>query len=129
MSGQYVASSLTDMRSDAEDRTFAAEILGVTSTESDLRRSGRVRLPSGKNAGYSATLNDRQYIVEAPDILQPAEGADTETILTFSDTGTIAGIRHDRGGKRGDVTVLSIPVESLLDAAVRSQLMKSLLRQ
>ncbi len=129
VSGQYVASSLTDMRSDAEDRTFAAEILGVTSTESDLRRSGRVRLPSGKNAGYSATLNDRQYIVEAPDILQPAEGADTETILTFSDTGTIAGIRHDRGGKRGDVTVLSIPLESLLDTAVRSQLMKSLLRQ
>ena len=128
VSGQYVASSLTDMRSDAEDRAFAAEVLGVTSTESDLRRSGRVRLSSGKNVGYSATLNDKQYIVEAPDILQAAEGADTKTILTFSDSGATAGIRHDRGGKRGDVTVLSVPIESLLDSDVRSQLMKSLLK-
>lgn len=124
LSGEFISSDLQGMRSDRADRDFAAEVLGLTEGSSDSSRSGRVRDRNGNTLPYSSTLNEDMYIVENPDILVPAPDSTVETILTF-DNGSVAGQTVKRG--KSTVTVMSIPFESITDAAARNSLMKSLL--
>lgn len=127
VSGEYVISDLSDLRSTPADRKFAAEVLGAESAESDDRMSGRLRDSStGKAISYSATLNDRNYIVERPDILTPSESARTTEILTFSDSGRRAGHIVDKG--KGHVAVITVPIEAVTLATDRSDLMKKILK-
>lgn len=125
ISGQYVASDLYDIRSNAGDRKFAAEILGAGGAESDDRKSGRVRdSRTGKSISYSSTLNKKHYIVEKPDVLVPSEYAKTTEFLTF-EGGRRAGHIVDRG--RGQVAVMTIPVEAMTNSAERNALVKEIL--
>lgn len=123
VSGQYVASDLFDSRSDHADRKFAEEILGVEGAES-TSGSGRVRdSRSGRNLSYSSTLNERRYIVEQPDVLVPSSQVTTREFLSF-DGGGRAGHIVDRG--KGQVAVLTIPIESFTDNAERNALVRSI---
>lgn len=127
ISGQYAVSDLTDMRSDTEERKFAEEVLGAMSAESDSRKSGKVRdLKSGKLIGYSATLNDKQYIVEKPDVIIPSK-ENPEVFLTIGDNEGVAG-QFVKYGK-GNVAVMTIPFESLTDGSERDRLMKDILNR
>ncbi|MDE7402991.1 MAG: xanthan lyase [Muribaculaceae bacterium] len=121
ISGQYVVSDLLDSRSTKADREFAQQVLGVESAESEATGAGRLRDNKGKRIDYSSTLNEKQYIVERPDALTPDADANTAEILTFAESGKRAGQITDRG--KGQIAILSVPIESITDNAVRNDLM------
>lgn len=125
VSGQYVASDLYDSRSSMDDRKFAEEVLGTAAPSSEEIQSGAIRVLSGKSIRYSSTLNKDRYIVEKPDVLIPAESADTEEILTFSESGLRAGQMVERG--KGRTAVISVPIEAINDDADRNALVKDIL--
>ena len=129
VSGAYVASDLFDERSNSVDHAFAEDILKVRPSNSAARpRSGSLStygLALGNNAlRYSNNINSSQYIVEKPDVLEPVN-PDGQVVITFSDTGDAAAV-HSNVGK-GNVTVMSIPFESVKDEDARTNLMKGLL--
>ena len=120
VSGEYVVSDLFSPRSSDKDREFAQVVLGVQPAENAQRpRQGWLRMASGESIPYSADLNERNYIVENPDVLAPAPGADAEEILQFRDTDGVAGYFIDRNRSRN--AILSVPLESITD---RNQLRK-----
>ena len=130
VSGAYVASDLFDSRGDNADRAFAEDFLNVRpATDPSRPRSGKIStygLALGNSTiSYSNTINSDHYIVEKPDVLEPVN-PDGEVLITFTDTGAAAGV-HTPVGK-GDVTVLSVPIESIKDADQRSNLMQGLLK-
>lgn len=129
-SGAYVVSDLYDSRGDSADRSFAEQVLNVRPSIGASRpRSGKISthgIALGNSViHYSNTINEDQYIVENPDVLLPVN-PDGEVVITFSDNGETAGV-HSICGK-GNVTVLSVPIESIKDADQRSRLMHGLLQ-
>lgn len=132
VSGQYVASDLHSMRSTDADKDFAIQILGVQPGEKAKIRNPRISVTTenGLNSGlkqrtytYNNTLNDKTYIVDSPDMLEPM--GEAETLMEFSDNSGVAAIGR-RSGKSNIVT-MSIPFESIDGEANRSQLMKEIL--
>lgn len=132
VSGQYVVSDLFGKYSTASDKDFAQNILGVEPLQDAPRtRSGKIRTTAGfghsvreKTFSYSNTLNDKQYIVENPDMLQAVD-AGARQLLEFTDTDTPAGFLTGKGNSRR--AILSVPFESLTDQAARDTLMKDIL--
>lgn len=125
VSGQYAISDLTDSRSTTADRKFAEELLGAESAESDSRKTGKIKdMKTGKQLSYSATLNDKYYIVEKPDIIVPSVYA-ADALLTFGDDDSIAGQFVNYG--KGSVAVLTIPLESMTVDKERDTLVKYIL--
>ena len=131
VTGQYVASDLYSTRSSRADQDFATQILGITPGEQEKVRSPRFFASteaqkdgfSRRNYTYNNTLNDRMYIVETPDMLEPiGEG---EVIYEFDGNNGAAGIRREGGKSR--TLVLSIPFESISGADSRNALMKEIL--
>lgn len=127
VSGEYIISDLNTTRSSESDRRFASEILGSEAGESDTSKSGTLRdCISGKKLSYSSTLNSKQYIVERPDVLLPSESATTTEFLRFGMDDRRAGHIVDRG--KGEVAVMTIPLESLSDNQERAVLVKEILK-
>ena len=132
VSGAYVASDLTDSRSPNGSFEFSSDVLGIApgygsqSLTGELQTTGlsSVSVPQ-RLIKYSNTLNDKQYIVERPDILSPSGKIKTDTFLTFSDTSLPAGYLTSNGRSNG--VVMSVPFESIEDPTVRNQLMKYIL--
>lgn len=135
VSGQYVASDLSDIRGDNDASAWGREVLGIEKADSTGRTtSGRidgVKTPmksqlQPRRYAYSNTLNERQYIVEQPDALSVSPTAEEwAPFLRFSDTDAYAGILTRKGKSR--TAVMSVPFESLSDANQRNLLMKELL--
>lgn len=126
LTGEFISSDLQNEMSSSEDRKFAQNVLGITNSESDYSKSGKVTDMQGKRIPYSATLNEKMYIVESPDILTPAEDAEVKTLLKF-DNGNTAALAHQFG--KGIVIISSIPFESITDPSARDSLMKTFLNQ
>lgn len=135
VSGQYVASDLSDPKADADAAHWGREVLGIESIDSVApNRSGKIMTIGGVSGSgiqprtydYSNTLNEGHYIVERPDALRPSGSIDTaETFLTFGDSNASAGLLL-RDGKSRRV-IMSIPLESITDDNQRNLLMKELL--
>ncbi|MCM1368959.1 MAG: xanthan lyase [Candidatus Amulumruptor caecigallinarius] len=127
VSGEYVISDLTDMRSSGKDRIFASEFLGSEGGAQETSKSGHLtnRL-NGRTLEYSATLNEDRYIVELPDAIVPAEGVSTTELLTFPDTGHRAGQIVEYG--KGKVAVLTVPVEAMTNNDNRNDLMRQIVK-
>lgn len=135
VSGQYVASDLFDKRASEGSLDFAEDILGITmdSIAPARTRSGRISTVGGAfgsklptlTADYSNTLNPKQYIVENPDVLKASEGTEAVVMMQFTDTKAPAGLLTRRDKSRG--AVMSIPFESIKDAADRNALMKAII--
>ena len=129
ISGQNIASDLYAPMAGEESRQFAADVLGLADTSASRSHSGKLtaalRGMEGETLAYSNTLRRDHYIMEQADILAPAEGVEADVLLTFSDTGEGAALRLDRG--RGSLTLVSVPIETLLEASQRGRLMKQLL--
>ncbi|MCM1152378.1 MAG: xanthan lyase [Muribaculum sp.] len=129
VSGAYVGSDLYDSRQGEAGREFAAEVLGIEPVPGEkIDRAGRVYVKGNIMAGvgqipYSSTLNDTHYIVERPDILEPAGNG--ETIFTSADSSQGLGILSRIGKSR--VAVSSIPLESITDEEVLDKVMARLL--
>ena len=126
-------SDLLDPRASADERDFAADVLGIASDSVAQRQRGgkvSVRAIPGFNTGgrtikYSNDLNEKQYIVENPDVIAPADRG--EVIMTFTDNGLPAAVMSGRGKSRRIVS--SIPLESVSDEVDRAALMKDWLRE
>ena len=130
VSGEYV---LSDPYNDSfESREFARDFLGIKPSNEPPVTFGRLSLynPSfsefskRKTYNYNNTLNDKNYIVENPDIISPSETVNGSVFLSFQENGGGAGILMEKGNSRG--IVMSIPFESIEEAS-RAELMKSLL--
>lgn len=129
VSGEYVVSDLLDSRASHGSTDFAEKTLGVSKGEGAFSLTGKVRLNGrlGKadDIAFSNTLNERQYIVQRPDILVPSQNMDSEIFLMFPDTGEAAGVMTKKGKSRG--VVMSIPFESITEEADRFSLMREIL--
>lgn len=135
VSGQYVASDLSDLRGASGGAEWSRKILGIERVDSVAPTvNGRVDgIPSPLNSnlkkrryGYSNTLNEDQYIVEKPDVIKAsAEMDDSAPFLTFTDTDGVAGLllRKDKSRR----VVMSVPFESFNDSDQRNLLMKEIL--
>ncbi|MCM1490864.1 MAG: xanthan lyase [Muribaculum sp.] len=135
VSGQYVASDLSDTRGDLDAAKWGREVLGIQFLDSVTPTvSGRIdglQSPLKSNLkqrrySYSNTLNDKQYIVQHPDALIASPDADEAApFLRFSDTDNIAGLLTRNGKSRK--AIMSVPFESISDPNQRILLMKELL--
>lgn len=134
VSGQYLSSDANDYRSTQAARDFVSGTLGVlpdTIATTPRTRSGKISMQgvsgfSPADYNYSSTLNDKQYIVERPDMLVPA--AEAIPFMTFTDNGYAAGVLTARGHGHGRTASMSVPFESITDAAARNVLMSELLQ-
>lgn len=129
VSGQYAASDILDPHYSPDARSFSSDILGIEYVDSLKSRSGRVKVSDcGKQKGiypYSATLNDSIYIVENPDAISAAEGADAIPFVSFTDSDATAGLLISKGNCRN--AVMTLPFEAILNASDRNRLMKQIL--
>ena len=111
VSGTYIASDLYNASSPKGSTIFAKEVLGIEKNDGPRTETGALSASSGdfkvKNINYSHTLNDKQYIVENPDILAPCNRS--EVIYKYSDTGLPAAVINK--GNKGKVIVCCIPFE------------------
>lgn len=128
VSGQYVASDLYGLRSGAEERQFASEVLGLGQPTGERVRSGRIAAGAyadGRAEGqydYSATLNPERYIVELPDVLVASGEIEAEPVLLFPGYEGAAALAMKDGKSRR--FVMSVPLESISDDARRRDLMR-----
>ncbi|MDE6336645.1 MAG: hypothetical protein K2L34_08745 [Muribaculaceae bacterium] len=130
VSGQYVVSDLADYRSPSGSKDFSSNVLGMVpgygsrpySGKLDVAAASGVSVPSIK---YSNTLNDKRYIVENPDVLNPSGKVSVTPFMTFTDTLLPAGY-FTRNGKSNGV-IMSIPFESIEDSTTRNQVMNAIL--
>jgi len=132
VSGAYVVSDLLDYRSPDGSRDFAEHVLGVNLADGPKSMSGKVSLKPVKgfsdgdgSIAYCNDLNEKQYIVEKPDILSPSGKIDAQVFMTFSDTDMPAGVLTKKGKSKG--AVMSIPFESIRDKDERTSLMNDIL--
>ncbi len=132
VSGTYIMSDLADYRSPGNSMDFASNVLGISGGEGTRPYSGKAEMkgvmgisPSLPSFTYSNTLNDKQYIVENPDIIRPSGNMDAQVFLTFSDNGQAAGVLTKKGNSKG--AVMTIPFESISSKSERGKLMKSIL--
>ncbi len=135
VSGQYVASDLSDTRGDSDAIRWGREVLGIEKVDSVAKTvSGRIDGISRplksqleqRRYTYSNTLNEDHYIVEQPDVIVASKNVDESApFLRLSDTDNITGLLIRKGKSRS--AVMSVPFESLTDANQRNLLMKELL--
>ena len=138
-SGSYILSDFwdnirTDMLTAESGKKFANEILGITyDTSAGRVNSGKVK--SSKNnllkdaviiATFATEVNPTFYAVENVDALMPAEGCKTTTLLTYTETGSIAGIVHK--GKGYSAVTMGFPYETIQDRISREKLMNLMLK-
>lgn len=131
VSGQYVASDLFSMRSGQDDRRFATDVLGiepasgdrVVNPRLDADPSSPVRNLQRSPFYYNNRLNDKMYIVEAPDQLMPVGNA--SPVLNFNDNGNAAAVFNTHG--KGKVITLSVPLETFTETAARDNLIRQML--
>ena len=97
-----------------------------TSFTSVRKPDGRLLTNTGKTVSYSNTLNEDLYIVENPDILVPMNAEQAKKILTFSSNNLGAGYSVKSG--KGNLTILSVPIESIHDQADRDRIFKDFLK-
>ena len=123
VSGQYLVS---DASRTGEGADFLNDVLGVEADSIRGRnRSGSATLSIAdgdtRRIDYSNTLNEKNYIVEAPDALLSTD-RNGRTVLTLSDTGAAAGLLTRKGKSRK--AVFSLPLEAIPDASVRDRIVK-----
>ena len=128
VSGAYIASDLFDERSSSGSRNFAKEVLGIEKNEGPRSETGIITSATGsfkvKNISYCNTLNDKQYIVENPDILSPS--GNTVVAYRYSDTGLPAAVYCKKGGS--NIMVCTIPLETM-EAEHRDAMVKEFLNK
>lgn len=113
VTGTYVASDLYDERAESGSKSFAKDVLGIEVNNGPKSETGTVKSTTSrfkvKNVGYSNTLNEKNYIVENPDILLPAGGG--EIVYRYNDTELPAAVKTQKG--KSVIIVSAIPFETI----------------
>lgn len=131
ISGEKAVSDLCDYRYGDEGREFAENVLGVTLSDCERPSSWSVSTVGGALGGrlfsgrvdYSDRLNEDIYMVQRPDMLQPAN-QNAEVLMTFGN-GAAAGVSSRIG--KGKTIIFSIPLETIKDAGERDAIFASVL--
>lgn len=130
VSGAYVGADLfAHPVQDSASIRFAWRVLRFDWATGHASRSGRVYstnasfLPKGREFSFNAELNRDFYVVESPDAITPHGGS--EQILRYSENqfGAAIAYRKDYG-----LVVMGFPFETILDADVRTELMRGALK-
>lgn len=136
--GSYILSDMWDNPStepiSAESgKKFANEILGVTYsggriTTGNAKSLPTKLLPAGEiiDMKFATEINPDFYALESVEALSPAEGSKTTTLVTYPETGNIAGIVHNSNNYRA--VTLGFPFETIQDSRARQQLMNLILK-
>ena len=129
VSGTYIASDLYDERSPQGSKEFANKILGIIKEEGPTSNTGQIKSASTdfktRTITYSNTLNEKNYIVEKPDILRTT--GNSEVIYRYSDTDLPAAVICKNN--KGKVIVSAIPIEVMQNEErdkVMSEFLKNL---
>lgn len=115
VSGAYVASDLWDSYNVSDEgQKFAKEVLRFKWMTHYATKGNKVKSvanPLGFSGKYSFCnkLNDKIYVVEAPDALVPVDGT-SFTIMRYSDNNISAGVAF-KGNYRA--VTLGFPIETL----------------
>jgi hypothetical protein len=130
LSGSYVGADLfSHPKEDSASIKYAWKVLHFDWSTSHASRSGVAYsvssslLPRNKELSFNVSLRRDIYAVESPDAIIPSEGS--EQILRYAENqfGAAVGYRKGYG-----VVVMGFPFESIIDPAVRTELMQGVLR-
>ena len=130
VSGAYVGSDLFDGKSShSRDVQFGKQVLHINWMNSHACRTGVVQHnhrdsllivpPFRFNTGY----NPQIYTVEAPDAINPINGA--HTWLRYVENGQSAAVVYDRDYK---TVVMGFPFETILNPKVRNLMMARIMK-
>lgn len=133
VSGAFVGTDLWNnplVAASQKDIRFATDVLKYKWRNSRAAVGGRVntvRSPIGlaqRSIGYWHTLNDKSYIVESPDAIEPA-AENAHTVMRYAENNLSAAVAYNGEYK---TFVMGFPFESIEDAAQREMLMKEMIR-
>jgi len=125
VSGAYVGS---DLWHSAEDKRFARKMLHVQWVNSHASRSGEVRHALGDSLltvapfRFNTAYHPQIYTVEAPDAIDPVQGA--WTWLRYAENGQSAAIAYRQKYK---CVVMGFPFETILAPENRDAVMRKIL--
>ena len=128
ITGQYVVSDLYGEYADDEDRGFAEQVLGLIPSDGDRPRSAYLEIADASSGfprteySYSNTLNDKIYIVEHPDYLEPTGNTVVETLMRFQDNSAPGAVLIKNG--RSKIFVMTVPLETFRDRSQKDEIMK-----
>lgn len=129
ISGQYVGSDVA-----AKTPGFTEEVFGITAERIERPLNARLEVTEAATAAgmsrddltYNNSLSEDIYIVENPDVLNPAEGVSATPMLLFNENGRTAAMLTKPG--KGRVFVMSVPFETINGERRRDTLMKQILK-
>lgn len=133
VSGAFVGTDLWNnplAPSIQEDTGFATKVLKYKWRNSRAAITGDVaivRSPlsfSAQTMTYSHTLNDKQYIVESPDAIEPAT-EDAYTVMRYPENNLSAAVASQGSY---NTFVMGVPFESITDEGKRNLLMGEIVR-
>ncbi|MBD3226404.1 MAG: xanthan lyase, partial [Caldithrix sp.] len=127
LSGAYVGSDLWNTDKDSVNIRFANEVLkyffrtNYAVTTGGLHAVDTTFFAGPDSLTFITELNEKQYAVEAPDAIEPADSL-AKTILRYSENNTSAAVAY-KG--QYDVVVLGFPFESVNRQKSKDALMEA----
>lgn len=119
VTGSYVATDIWDQKTpNEEEKAFAKNVLGYQWRVGQATAVGEAynistpfkELTAGKTWKFNMTLNDKQYCVESPDGIIPAD-AKSVTVMRYSDNNIPAAVAADKGNYR--TVIVGFPFEAM----------------
>ena len=132
VSGAFVGTDLWDNRlatSEEVDKKFATEVLKYKWRVGQAAIKGKVKSVASPfpmltgNYTYHNELNEKSYVVEAPDAIEPAT-KEAYTVMRYSENNLSAGVAYQGDYK---TYILGFPFETIRTDIERETLMNSIL--
>ncbi|KXB84954.1 hypothetical protein HMPREF3034_00557 [Prevotella sp. DNF00663] len=114
-----------------KDQDFATGVLRYKWRNSRAAITGRVkgvRSPLDLKIGevnYWNQLNEKSYVVESPDGIEPADSA-SFTVMRYPESNLSAGVAYS--GHDYKTFIMGVPFESIIDSIQRESLMDAVIR-
>ena len=130
LSGSFIGADLfSHPKEDSASIKYAWKVLHFDWSTGHASRSGAVfsanssMLPRNKELSFNVDLRRDIYTVESPDAIIPIEGS--EQLLRYAENqfGAAVGYRKSYG-----LVVMGFPFETIIDPALRTELMRGVLR-
>lgn len=121
VSGAYVGSDMTK----PEEKEFCRRYFHFFCDETVENNASAIS-GSGMNFTIESRLGQKQYAVNRCDVLQATDEAGAFPAFVYDSNGKPAAVAYKQGASRRTM-VLGFPFESIVDAAIRRELMASCL--
>ncbi len=130
ISGSYIASDMT-LRKDKEhpDRKFINDVLKYSLSSNHAVKNGRVKTYGNSlfdtryEFEFNTELNDRIYAVEAPDAINPANGAELLMRYSENEFSAATGYKDEYG-----MVAFGFPFETIMGTDTRNSIMRAILK-